>query len=825
MLEWGGWALNVAIARALDTSPSEAEPIKRALSFAGSTAVPEGFNEEQLATAREAARRQLQTFARELVSSLQFYQNQPGSLGIGEIVLTGGTAHLPGLGAELERLIGVPVRVADPLTRLKVSKKAGRAGAARLARRRHRSRDRRLSPCVRSTFSLATRYQAQLRSQARRRLRRRRRGRARHGPACGRDDQRRRRGIGATGCGSTRSTPSWPRCRNRAGRSETAVTDDDARSRRRSARITALSTALGSRVAWDRVLRQISQVLPRDVWLTSLASSAARQLRPESRRASAAPGVVLNGSTYSQDGVARVLARLSVAPTLTNVRLQSSTVQPVGSRQLVQFTIMADVRTAGSPVVKRKLSARSLHVVVGGCLLVYALFGWFMLVAPKRSEAAALKEEAATVETALATARAAARATATRSRSRSPTSSASRRRCRPCRTCPGSCSSSRASPRRPESSSTRSRPQASAVTGPFQTVPIGVTFDGNFYELSDFLFRLRTLVGVRRSELQATGRLFSVETIDFAESPDGFPEISANLTLNAYVYGTAAPANQVPPAAAGAAADGEAPPADPSGAEAAGSGGEPLMAKKIDPLKAKAAKQKKMAIGLSVHAPRRPRLPGPEDAEDAQGARRRAARRDDPDSRSPRRRRPVPFRRERPARRPLRPAPPRPTPDAQPAVLIDSDVPVAAGEGQLLSFERFEAVDPFDQQVDADAIPRRPTVVGAGAKAGAVRPEPRRPRSRSTGGKSGSVVPGAGQARPAVERLGSATAFTPPATATTLSLNGAVVELTATAEFPADDPVFVFVSAAADGKSIEIGIAGGVYADGARRSRSSSASR
>jgi len=124
VLEWGGWALNIAIARALDTSPSEAEPIKRALSFNGSTAVPEGFSEDQLATAREAARRQLQTFARELVSSLQFYQNQPGSLSIGEIVLTGGTAHLPGLGAELERLIGVPVRVADPLTRLKVSKKA-----------------------------------------------------------------------------------------------------------------------------------------------------------------------------------------------------------------------------------------------------------------------------------------------------------------------------------------------------------------------------------------------------------------------------------------------------------------------------------------------------------------------------------------------------------------------------------------------------------------------------------------------------------------------------------------------------------------------------
>ena len=123
VLEWGGWALNVAIARALDMSPSEVEPLKRALSFIASTEVPKRFTEEQLATAREASLRQLQTFARELVSSLQFYQNQPGSLGIGEIALTGGTAHLPGLGGELSRLIGVPVHVVDPLSRVRVSKK------------------------------------------------------------------------------------------------------------------------------------------------------------------------------------------------------------------------------------------------------------------------------------------------------------------------------------------------------------------------------------------------------------------------------------------------------------------------------------------------------------------------------------------------------------------------------------------------------------------------------------------------------------------------------------------------------------------------------
>jgi type IV pilus assembly protein PilM len=123
VLEWGGWALNVAIARALDLSPGEAEPVKRALSFAGDAPLPDGFDETQLETAREAARKQLQSFARELVSSLQFYQNQPESLGIGEIVLTGGTTHLPGFAAELEHLIGVPARVGDPLARVKVSKK------------------------------------------------------------------------------------------------------------------------------------------------------------------------------------------------------------------------------------------------------------------------------------------------------------------------------------------------------------------------------------------------------------------------------------------------------------------------------------------------------------------------------------------------------------------------------------------------------------------------------------------------------------------------------------------------------------------------------
>jgi type IV pilus assembly protein PilM len=122
VLDWGGHSLNVGLARALDMAPSEVDHVKRDLSLTGNE-VPEGLTSEQAVKARAALNAQVQSFARELVSSLQFYQNQPGSLGIGEIVVTGGTAHLAGFAEELARLIGVRVRIGDPLVRVKISKK------------------------------------------------------------------------------------------------------------------------------------------------------------------------------------------------------------------------------------------------------------------------------------------------------------------------------------------------------------------------------------------------------------------------------------------------------------------------------------------------------------------------------------------------------------------------------------------------------------------------------------------------------------------------------------------------------------------------------
>jgi Tfp pilus assembly protein PilO len=90
------------------------------------------------------------------------------------------------------------------------------------------------------------------------------------------------------------------------------------------------------------------------------------------------------------------------------------------------------------------------------------------------------------------------------------------------------------------------------VTGSYQTDRIHLLFNGDFYGLSDFLYRLRSLVAVRNGELQATGRLFNVDTVTFAVVPNAFPRINAELFVNAYIYGsTAAPATGAPPAAAG----------------------------------------------------------------------------------------------------------------------------------------------------------------------------------------------------------------------------------------------------------------------------------
>jgi Tfp pilus assembly protein PilN len=118
-------------------------------------------------------------------------------------------------------------------------------------------------------------------------------------------------------------------------------------------RINALNAALSRRVVWDRIFRELSLVLPSDVWLTNLSAKApvspslAGSAPAPSGSAVAATGFTIEGYTYSHAAVARLLARLGVVPDLGNVQLQQSTLQKAGGNQIVHFTIAADVRGPG----------------------------------------------------------------------------------------------------------------------------------------------------------------------------------------------------------------------------------------------------------------------------------------------------------------------------------------------------------------------------------------------------------------------------------------------------------------------------------------------
>jgi cell division septation protein DedD len=99
-------------------------------------------------------------------------------------------------------------------------------------------------------------------------------------------------------------------------------------------------------------------------------------------------------------------------------------------------------------------------------------------------------------------------------------------------------------------------PQGSTPLSGYQVVPIDVVFNGNFFQLNDFLFRLRNLVDVRRGALAADGRLYTVDSIHFDEGEAKFPQIQASLTIDAYIYGTGATVSAPPQATTGSTTPG-----------------------------------------------------------------------------------------------------------------------------------------------------------------------------------------------------------------------------------------------------------------------------
>ena len=94
------------------------------------------------------------------------------------------------------------------------------------------------------------------------------------------------------------------------------------------------------------------------------------------------------------------------------------------------------------------------------------------------------------------------------------------------------------------------QPGVSEAGAGYDIQPVDLAFEGNYFSLTDFLYRLRRLVEVRHGKLDATGRLFSVGKIDFQPAEGGgFPRIAATVTVNAFAYDPASSSPLQRPAA------------------------------------------------------------------------------------------------------------------------------------------------------------------------------------------------------------------------------------------------------------------------------------
>jgi hypothetical protein len=207
-------------------------------------------------------------------------------------------------------------------------------------------------------------------------------------------------------------------------------------------------------------------------------------------------------------------------------------------------------------VTRRKLSPIAAAGIGVGIAVILAAAGWFLLVSPQRSHAAELDVEIAAIEDQIS----AARVAKLQADDLQPIRAADLFRL--AKAMPSDIDISgvllELARIAKETGITFKSivPGATASLTSFRIQPIELTFEGDFYSLSDFLYRLRSLVGVNSGRLNAKGRLFTIDKLAFTEGDDGFPQVAAALTVSAYLYGSgpisgapaAPPATSTPPA-------------------------------------------------------------------------------------------------------------------------------------------------------------------------------------------------------------------------------------------------------------------------------------
>jgi len=183
------------------------------------------------------------------------------------------------------------------------------------------------------------------------------------------------------------------------------------------------------------------------------------------------------------------------------------------------------------------LSPRALYALAVAAVLVYAAVMWFVLAAPKRSEAARLGDDVVAAELRLGNARLAARRPQA---SRGPVADVFRL----VKAMPSSADESglvlelaRVAGASGVTLGSITPKEPVVSEGGATAIPVTVTLTGSYGEIARFLGATRALVTRERGKLRVTGRLLAVESIELVESSAAkFPTLDATITFDAYVY-------------------------------------------------------------------------------------------------------------------------------------------------------------------------------------------------------------------------------------------------------------------------------------------------
>jgi hypothetical protein len=199
-----------------------------------------------------------------------------------------------------------------------------------------------------------------------------------------------------------------------------------------------------------------------------------------------------------------------------------------------------------------RLSGRSALLIGVAAVLVVALVGWFAFLAPQRAKVRELEGEITRTQLQLGATEALVNSTALEE--------SGRELARLRAAIPDEVRMNEILRQLAQAGAdarvglTAITPQAPVSSGAADTIPISLTVQGSYTGLRNFLRLLRTRAALDGEELRASGRLFSIESIQFAGGGDerGTPLIQAVLTVRAYAFrGTPTTPNAaVPPPAA-----------------------------------------------------------------------------------------------------------------------------------------------------------------------------------------------------------------------------------------------------------------------------------